>query len=137
MHGSLCLVLIYNGNRQFLLELPVFYTSPSVTAFLRKRKEIHHRPDSPTMVYTNRLNREPEPPKSHATRSKPKIPTSPQFRQPTMDRIRAMVSIIIPPFHFTDVPRICILQFFISRELKKSGLSVIIMSLFMKRKVKP
>ena len=69
---------------------------------------------------------EPEPPKSQATRSNWKMPTSPQLTQPMMDKISARVSIFLPPFHIPDADRICAFSDFITKKLQNSNSSVII-----------
>lgn len=62
---------------------------------LLKRRDIHHTAEMATSIYTVLLRRLPAPPKSHATRSNSKIPTSPQFIPPTIRRISASLSHIL------------------------------------------
>ena len=132
MHRPVRLVLMRsihgskNGSPAW--ELPFFAAgdySPSTRAFLRNRKLIHHSPASPTTVYTTRLNREPVPPNSQATRSKRKIPTSPQLMHPIMDKISARVSIMITFLSSFDMDRVRRFLFFIRERLQKNGFSVI------------
>ena len=67
----------------------------SVTASLRKSREMHHSAASPTRVYTTRLTVAVWPPNSHATISKRNSPMLPQLSPPTMANISAMRSIIM------------------------------------------
>ena len=67
----------------------------SVTASLRKSREMHHSAASPTRVYTTRLTVAVWPPNSHATISKRNSPILPQLSPPTMANISAMRSIIM------------------------------------------
>ena len=66
----------------------------STSLFSLKRSEMHHTAESATRIYTTLLRIAPVPPKSHATRSKLKMPTSPQLRPPTIRSANAILSII-------------------------------------------
>lgn len=64
-----------------------------------KSKVIHHIAEIATIIYIALLKIESVPPKSHATRSNWKIPTSPQLTPPIISRISAILSsnILSPP----------------------------------------
>lgn len=79
----------------------------SISLSLKKR-EMHQIADTATRMYTILESTAVWPPKINATRSKLKIPTSPQFIPPIISRVSAILSsTVILPF----CGDICVLRF--------------------------
>lgn len=85
-------------KRPLILLLPIGSYTLSLNLGLRKNIDIPQQAARAIIIYTVRARKVPEPPKSHATTSKPKIPTSPQFKPPITNKISAVISTKIPPF---------------------------------------
>ena len=71
-----------------------FFGYSRLSARLRNRREIHHRPASATTEKIILLRTLPAPPKSHPTMSNRKRPMLPQLIAPMMTRMSAILSSI-------------------------------------------